>query len=237
VTQVTIDSPPPGLYRVRVGGPSVPVGPQLFALVVTGGAVPARPCGPGPPRCPGSCSGGGACVGGRCTCVPDRAGTDCGLAAAALGCGGRHELRLSPGGLSRYLLGFAGRAGPWSLSVNMSQGTAYLGVACNQSRGAGYTVGPAAVNDTARFVCAAGACAAAPAGLGACVLSVRALCCDPVVATATLDCSSPVPCGPGGLGCSAPPPPPPPPPPLPPLLPPPPLPLPPLSARTGGPGR
>ena len=53
-----------GVYTIRVRGADVPMGPQAFALVVTGRGE-TTPCVADPPECPANCSGRGVCWSGR----------------------------------------------------------------------------------------------------------------------------------------------------------------------------
>ena len=174
----------------------MPLGPQSFSLVTTSGGARTLPCGKGP-VCPGNCSGRGACSGGRCVCDAERTGLDCSLSRAVVGCGQQHELRLSPGGLSGYLLGLAGRAGLWNLSLNVSQGEVEFAVACNRTPGSSDFSESVAANASARFVCWTGLCAAPTAnGARGCLLAVAARCCDSVVAVAELECGPAWACAP-----------------------------------------
>jgi hypothetical protein len=90
VEQVKVPGERPGRWVVRVAGAHVPMGPQSYALVVTGpfgtdesagqiapGSACAAPC-------PGRCSGNGACVAGRCACDAGFSGSDCGTAAPVI---------------------------------------------------------------------------------------------------------------------------------------------------------
>ena len=84
--QVTWAEPLPGLYRVVVSGRDVPLGPQGWALVVTGDFEAAEACAVAAEwRCPGGggegggqCSKHGACgAGGECVCDAMHVGADC----------------------------------------------------------------------------------------------------------------------------------------------------------------
>ncbi|KNC46296.1 protease [Thecamonas trahens ATCC 50062] len=72
-----------GAFSLRVFVNAAPVGPQPFALVVSGGGVVSL--GSCPASCPSAtaseCSGSGRCstATGRCTCEPYAAGADCSI--------------------------------------------------------------------------------------------------------------------------------------------------------------
>ena len=86
-----------GVYTIRVRGANVPLGPQAFALVVTGRGAPSA-CVNSAPECPSNCSGRGACRAGRCACEPPSFGADCGLDPVPLQCGAPYRIALSSGG-------------------------------------------------------------------------------------------------------------------------------------------
>lgn len=70
-----------GYYAVIVHGRNVPVGPQSYALVITGD-IDYADCFtdfPGGDVCPNDCSGFGNCVGGSCNCTRNHEGVDCSL--------------------------------------------------------------------------------------------------------------------------------------------------------------
>lgn len=85
--QLSSSSSSPVLVSLHVRATHVPVGPQPYALVVTG-LMDERPLSEcqGPAVCPNGCGhsqGWGVCMEeGVCECVPDRFGSDCALQSA-----------------------------------------------------------------------------------------------------------------------------------------------------------
>jgi len=93
VEQVDLANLPGGQYTVHVHGRNVPVGPQAYALVISGTiGVFFDSVGCAASACPSDCSGYGTCNQGAngavCSCTQQRTGVDCSLTPCAGGCSG-----------------------------------------------------------------------------------------------------------------------------------------------------
>ncbi len=124
--QVRLSEAIPGIYRVRVVGTDVPVGPQRFAVVITAPRLLLLSnCPPEPLECADGCSGHGKCgAGGLCECVPGFGGYRCEEVFSSLLCGdaGR-QLVVSSSGWAFYILALRGAADqPWRLELRSSAG-------------------------------------------------------------------------------------------------------------------
>jgi len=192
VEQVTLELPTAGTYRIRVDGADVPLGPQYFAMVVTGSYSWTEACSKDL-VCPSNCSGHGSCSLGRCDCAIAYAGLDCSLMNAMLQCGQPYDIELSVGGTSLYLLQLAGVHSLWNLSLAIKSGMIDFSLAYNRiPYSYDLDLEAVRVNTSTSFSCGASCWdqfAEHKSVSGTWVLRVAAHCCSPIKITAILMCA------------------------------------------------
>mmetsp|Transcript_29223 Transcript_29223/g.45765 ORF Transcript_29223/g.45765 Transcript_29223/m.45765 type:complete len:1255 (+) Transcript_29223:84-3848(+) len=118
--QVVLESPTAGQYKARISGFDVPMGPQEFAIVMTGGFSSVRICDS--VECQGDCSGNGQCVTGKCICDAAFSGDDCSIPNVALNPQEAAMWTLETDAWQYFDFEQADSSSPWDIQVSGIQG-------------------------------------------------------------------------------------------------------------------
>eukprot|EP00961_Rhodomonas_salina_P166254 2240447-Rhodomonas_salina.1 len=99
--QISIPMPEPGEYRIDIVGADIPVGPQAWALAISGPFEVLDQCSEAR-QCPRNCSDVGRCEDGECKCPLSRRGVGCELLNVELERNKQVTDMISSGGWSYY---------------------------------------------------------------------------------------------------------------------------------------